>query len=147
MEEGTVCAFTVQKRGKFIYEKTVRLRNKNPIYQEELFAIQNAIEWISQTKFQEAVIITDIKSSIEVLKITFPRNSIIRSIYELLLGKTDFIIHLTWTEAHAGTEGNETADNLVKSAILENIYDDIKTLPFLIYLAKIFYKSNTISDW
>lgn len=147
MDQGTASAFTVYYENRFIHDYSVRLHQLNSIYQAELYAILLSIQWLSTSPFTSALILTDSKSSLDVLKILFPKNKIIRQIYNELLNLPQKQITLTWIKAHKGTKGNERADQLAKNAILLNDYEEKVQLPFPESLVKKFFKDKILTDW
>lgn len=77
MESWTVCAYTVSQNNIFIHNHAVRSNYGNSIYQAELFAIHKALEWLATTINHSALILTDSRSSLDALRLAFPRNIIL----------------------------------------------------------------------
>lgn len=140
-------SFTFKFNGQYIQDYYFRHHELNTIYQAELYAIKQAIDWFINSSFNSVLILSDSHSSIDALKIIFPRNSIIKEIYQQLIANPTKQIYIQWTKAHVGTEGNERADLLAKNAATYNSYNEQISLPILISAIKKFFYNKIISDW
>lgn len=146
MEKGTASAFTVLQNNLFIEDRSYRLHNLNTIYQAELFAILQAIEWFSVSNYTDLLLLSDSHSAVEALRLAFPRNYIIHQIFTILLNIPNKKVSIQWTKSHVGTEGNERADLLAKEAANNDSLEPIQLL-FPTSLLKKALKSNLISNW
>lgn len=135
----TTSAFTVKHNETYVQDHSFRHHTLNTICQAELFAIQSSTDWFINSPFNSVLILSDSHSSVEALKIVFPRNSIITHIYQQLLKHPDKQVYVQWTRAHVGTEGNERADSIAKQAITNNLYDDLIHLSFPLSVVRNFF--------
>ncbi|GBP26665.1 hypothetical protein EVAR_23435_1 [Eumeta japonica] len=90
------------------------------VFQEEMVALQRAIQRVKKDKEGLVNIFSDSKSSLEVLtgpKIYYPlAHEARRDISEIFAEAR--ALHLFWVRAHAGIAGNEHADELARRAAL-----------------------------
>ena len=96
MEDGTSAAFVVYKENIEIFTHQIKLNEKNSIYQAELIAIQQALNWIRNYNHNHFLIYTDSESSVKALQRLFPQNEITKQIYEKILEMPDKTIHIKW---------------------------------------------------
>lgn len=143
----TASALTIKYRDMYIKDLSYRHHHLNSIYQAELFAIYKAISWIASSSYTSAIIFSDSHSSVDVLKLLFPRNCIIKDIYNKLLEIPQKKIAIQWIKAHAGNTGNERADLLAKKVITDNVFDEEIHLPIPLSAIKYYYNKKSLSDW
>lgn len=147
MDEGTAAAFTVFYHGNYILDYTIRLHPNNSIYQAELVAILKALEWVITTNFDNITIYTDSLSSVFTLQRAFPSNIISLNIFNILYNNSSLVVNIGWIKAHMGLEGNERADRLAKSVILDNLFDTVLDIPFPISYVKYHLNKISLKEW
>lgn len=147
MTTGVSAAFTVSLKNNTIFEQRIKLNNFNTIYQAELVAIQEAVDWCRSAPYVSFHLYTDSLSSYSSLQRLFPTDDILYNIFTNLRLLQNKIIHVGWVKAHVGIAGNERADELAKSVILENKYDKEIDLPVPLSLVKKFLKDKLKQDW
>ena len=122
-----------------------KLQKDNSVFQNELFAIQAAVIWITslapgikqQYRFE---IFTDSLSSINDLMSNNNKNSRTLSILKVLTMETiNLTIH--WCPGHEGVYGNEAVDKIAKKAALGDSETIFAPLP--ISHAKLLVRQNT----
>ncbi|CAL4118088.1 unnamed protein product [Meganyctiphanes norvegica] len=94
------------------------------IMMAELYAIMKSMMWLAMhsplLEKKDAVILTDSKSGIEVLRNLTPgqQSSLTNTIRNLAitLFENDITITLQWVPSHVGVDGNEQADRIAKEA-------------------------------
>ncbi|CAL4111098.1 unnamed protein product, partial [Meganyctiphanes norvegica] len=92
------------------------------IMMAELYAIMKSMMWLAMhsplLEEKDAVILTDSKSGIEVLRNLTPgqQSSLTNTIRNLAitLFENDITITLQWVPSHVGVDGNEQADRIAK---------------------------------
>lgn len=102
------------------------------IMEAELVAIHEALSYIDSMKYNNSVILSDSKSSLQHLArctSIFRGLPVAYAIIKLLLKlqAESRIVYLQWIPSHIGLDGNEQADFLAKQAISEGI--NIKIIP------------------
>ncbi|CAN0603729.1 unnamed protein product, partial [Ectocarpus sp. 12 AP-2014] len=107
LEEQTGCAFVAYHQGEIIYSAKFRLADYCSVFQAELFAIKQAVTWALNSD-QVINIQSDSQSSLFSINDPKSRNPIAVEIRNMLKQRRDHFC-LSWTKAHVGTEGNETA--------------------------------------
>jgi len=133
-EEGTGAGIAVYSNRSLRTKLKYRLNEQCSNNQAEQLAILKALEYIQTLKEEKqktALIHTDSKITLQLLlnrkRHTHLIDIIKRTVLELEC--LDWKIDFTWIKAHAGHEGNETADQLAKEAAgnknLEESYNKI----------------------
>lgn len=89
-------------------------------YQTEMVAIDSTMEWLTnnKTEWQNALIITDSKSSIDSIK-NFKynsKNNLLQAIHKKFETIVDKQITFVWVPSHCGIPGNELADKAAEDA-------------------------------
>ena len=67
--------------------------------------------------------------------------------YKSVLQNPEKSYYIKWVKAHVGVRGNERADELAKSVILDGIYDKIRKIPYPISVIKNYIKENIMKEW
>lgn len=147
MNEGVAAAFTVYYHEAFIFDFRVKLRSFNSVYQAELVAISEAIDWCRSTAFKVFHLYTDSLSSYSALQGLFPTDSLLLKIFTNLRLLNKKVIHIGWVKAHVGIQGNERADYLAKSVIMDGIFDKEEDIPIPISYLNSALTRKIISDW
>ncbi|XP_035226931.1 uncharacterized protein LOC118199236 [Stegodyphus dumicola] len=131
LEGGIGGAIVVFFYGIEIQNWKFRLNSMNSVYQAEMYAIFEALNWIKGTlKIRYNInIYSDALSVLQTLSGPESKNSLVFEIKKTYAQLKDIHnIKLHWIKAHAGYEGNERADELAKSAAVdENVI--IKNIP------------------
>lgn len=140
-------AYTVWMYGDFVRDFRVKLNGQNSVYQAELIGIKYATLWFISSSFRQAKIYTDSLSSLHVLNNAFPSNCIVRDIFLMLQQSANKFLEISWTKAHIGTLGNERADCLAKSVIIEDNYDIYEDLQYPISVINRYNKMKIVQDW
>lgn len=147
MELGVSSAFTIFLNGSYIHSYKARINKSNTIYQAELLAIYLALRWFMQSAFYKMILYTDSSSSVSSLENIFPTNKIIFDIYGLLHQNPEKFIQIAWIKAHAGIDGNERADQLAKSVLLDNQFDEYIDVLYPVSLVNRHFKNKLLTDW
>ena len=127
-----------------------RLSDNLTIFTAELFAIYQSLIYITGYKPQRCVIYSDSLSSLQAIVSLRPglRPKLIQDIHYLIKHiQDDFNIDLwiVWIPAHVGISGNETADELAKTAI--KFQDISQPIPLVIPEIKAVILSYLLSNW
>lgn len=147
MDDGVGCAFVAYHKGVTLCEKRFKLNNYNTVYQAELSALDVAIEWCSRSSFTDFHIYSDSMSSVQALMNLFPTDKLLYNIYSNIRLLNNKCIYIGWIKSHVGLVGNERADFLAKSVILDNIYDGILDIPIPVSYVKRYFKRNIDIIW
>ncbi|XP_050665060.1 uncharacterized protein LOC126965474 isoform X1 [Leptidea sinapis] len=111
-----------RRRGLEVRARKLKLENYCSVFQAEMCAISKAIEDILKMPHMKVEILSDSRSSLELLRDRSSFNPIAFKIKNLIrrarnMSKT---IRFRWVRAHVGIEGNERADHLAKDAALHS---------------------------
>ncbi|XP_052741129.1 putative 115 kDa protein in type-1 retrotransposable element R1DM [Bicyclus anynana] len=148
--EGKVgAAISVWVEGKEVHYKLYPLEGYCSVYQAELVAVRGALETIASKNYlQKSHIFCDSRAALQSLSNPQNLNPIVVEIRDIgrNLCRSGKQVQFHWIRAHVGTEGNERADNLAKTAATKSktrkVYDR-----FPVSLAKHLIRANTISTW
>lgn len=147
MDSGTAIGFTVYHGEEFIYDYSARLHKLNSIFQAELTAINCALTWLIESRYQMAFLYTDSNSSVQALQNFIPGNNIVDDIYQKLISNSNKILMIGWIKAHVGLRGNERADKLAKGALARNDVDIIENIGFPVSVVKNYFRKASIEHW
>lgn len=136
-DTGTASAFIHYHNNLLKKKWKGTLKPNNSSFQAEYIAIKEALNYCIINKFQNINILTDSRSTIEAIQNQNQRNTDINDIQKTLhnLKNNHSNLSIHWIKAHQGTQGNEEADILAKSATTE-------TPNIFIPLPKSFLKST-----
>lgn len=136
-EGGCGAAYVVQDRaGRTIKYRQIKLPVYSNNFEAETAAILEAlIEIQTMNPNKHYQIITDSLSTLQALKNPNNANFFVHKIRVKLNEMENIKITLVYTKAHAGTQGNELADQLAKEAIREG-------LPYTTPISKSFVKKQ-----
>lgn len=113
------CAFVVFVDSYEVAHQTFKLSSSCSVFQAELVAILQSLEFLSTTEFHEAAIVTDSMSSLQAIAGNDVSHPLVHSIKRKLIDMKDsMMITLYHTRAHAGTYGNEVCDSYAKEGSL-----------------------------
>lgn len=115
-ESGVAAAFCTMEGSTVTHEWACRIGDDNSVYQAELFAILQALEWLVDSKSNTIYYLySDCLSGLQAIfqhKTTHPLVLQIKLVLNNLIHKVS-LGHVT---AHIGVAGNELADSLAKEA-------------------------------
>ncbi|KAJ0178430.1 hypothetical protein K1T71_006253 [Dendrolimus kikuchii] len=120
--EGKVgAALTWWDQDKETSNSTFSLHPFCTVFQSELYALLRAVNMAKDSSELEINIMSDSRSSLELLSNPKPYHPLAKSIQEGIkkINAEGRRVRLFWIRAHTGTAGNERADELAKQAALE----------------------------
>ncbi|XP_048485555.1 uncharacterized protein LOC125490423 [Plutella xylostella] len=136
--EGKVgAALSWWEDGKEKLSETFGLHPSCTVFQSELYALHRATRLVSSSTDNKVNILSDSRSSLDLLRNPKLSHPLARSIKENIArvvceGRE---IKMFWLRAHIGTAGNERADELAKTAALQSTFHDYDKVP-LSYVRK-----------
>lgn len=120
-DSGVGAAFCVFDNNTLTETHKYTLNINNTVFQAEIQAIQQALNWLKTNNITHAELHTDSLASMHALNKTKqkdPHVATTQRILESLSNTTNLTIH--WVAAHKGNLGNETADLAAKDAAAGN---------------------------
>jgi ribonuclease HI len=133
-EMGAGAAFVVFCVQRQIITRSYKLSYYCTVYQAELFAIIQALEWLGSYGLQgvRVTIFTDSLSAITAFQDINTLNPMVNQIKTLLieLEKEDIFVKFIWIRGHSGIYGNEVVDSLAKQVICSRKRTECHFIPF-----------------
>nr|XP_042901637.1 uncharacterized protein LOC122270009 [Parasteatoda tepidariorum] len=120
-EQGVGAAFCVYNNNHLTDTFKFTLKQDNTVFQAEILAIKEALNWLEAQNYREATIHTDSLAGMHALiKIKQRDPHVVETQKQLvhLASKCNIKIH--WVAAHTGIIGNESADQAAKDATAGN---------------------------
>jgi ribonuclease HI len=146
--EGKVgAALTWWENGQETMNETFALDPACTVFQSELYALHRAVLRVRESGRNRVDILSDSRSSLELLanpKLTHPlAKAIMEDIAQIRAERRG--VRLFWIRAHVGTEGNERADELAKTAAAKSAHPDYAEIPVSYIKRKI--REETVLKW
>ncbi|GBM30703.1 hypothetical protein AVEN_259569-1 [Araneus ventricosus] len=116
------CAFVHYYNKMELQFQQYKLDDANTVYMAEVTAIQRAIDYVIASGLVNVGIVTDSRSTLQILESVIDRRAIIVDIKTKLQTYRNNIL-LYWVKAHTEQWGNERADFLARSAIEKDLID------------------------
>ncbi|XP_072948186.1 uncharacterized protein [Epargyreus clarus] len=118
IEGMTGAALTWWEDGKETSFSTYSLDSSCTVFQAELYALHKAVEQAVSSGRTNINILSDSRSSLELLANPKPTHPLTKAIKDNIRGlrREKKNVQLFWIRAHVGTAGNERADELAKTA-------------------------------
>ncbi|XP_063384874.1 uncharacterized protein LOC134670983 [Cydia fagiglandana] len=116
----TEAALTWWEGGGELRHSTFKLAPHNTVFQTEMYALLRAVQIAMKHKVQSVSVLSDSKSSLELLKTPETTQPLAQKIKQEVskARRHGTNIQFYWLRAHIGTPGNERADELAKQAAL-----------------------------
>lgn len=147
--EGKVgAALTWWSEGRETKYSTFRLESHNTVFQSELYALYRAIKMVRQSKERLVNILSDSRSSLDLLANPSVTHHLALEIKNLVreIRAEGRDVRLFWLRAHVGTPGNERADGLAKKAALtKRTAPDYSNVPISYVRRQI--REATVQKW
>jgi ribonuclease HI len=103
------------------FRESIKLKNLVSICTAEMIAIKRALRYAKENGINKPVILTDSLSSCRAILGQRQENFITETIHEILKLSMEIDATIVWIPSHVGIWGNETADELAKKALNENV--------------------------
>ncbi|XP_046977642.1 uncharacterized protein LOC124543462 [Vanessa cardui] len=147
--EGKVgAALTWWDQGRETRNSTFRLEPHNTVFQSEMYALLRAIIMVRKSKHRYANILSDSRSSLDLLRCPSVTHPLAIEMKECIrqIGEEGRSVRFFWLRAHAGTPGNERADELAKKAALtKKTAPDYDRVPISYVKRRI--REETVEKW
>lgn len=142
---GVAAAFCVTRRGEEVHQWSCRLGNNNTVFQAELYAIHQALEWCrTQPDHFNFKLYSDSLSSLQAISAHRTKHPIVLQIKQHLI-HFRYRICMAHVKAHIGIAGNERADTLAKEAT-KNFCQPLE-LPLPPSYIKKILKNKILPEW
>ena len=143
----------------FQFQLSVRISNYSSVFTAELFAIVNALSWVSKSGHRENIICTDSLSSLHAISaMNCSSHYFVKQILLSLqcLSNECISVAFLWVPGHSGIRGNEHADWLAKLSTTQTMSNNL--LPRSVIMESIVMeatkeemrqviKSNCVEQW
>ena len=126
--------------------KKLKLNRCCSVFQAELLAIADALEWATKNLKSDATLFSDSLSAIKAIENFSHINPLVNTIHQSLNKISGrYTIRFVWVKAHIGIPGNEEADALAKQAALAHTAFAYNNFP--ISFAKNIIKEEALAQW
>lgn len=148
MDSGTALAYVVHLNKSPIDSSVHKLNAHNTIFQAELMAISLAVDWALTSQHTNVTILTDSKSSKLSLEQLQPDNTLTNTILNKIKNSPSINYNIGWIRGHNNTDGNEQADTLAKSPLLDpNVQCNTINIPLAPSYVKDQLKKHLLNTW
>ncbi|XP_075679871.1 uncharacterized protein LOC113789201 [Dermatophagoides pteronyssinus] len=142
IDNQTGCAFAAIENNNIIHSTKLRLADECSVFQAELLAILQAIQWCIANDL-DARIHCDSQAAIKAVCSRYTSDDLALTIQRMVNSYNKHIC-LTWVKAHVGITGNELADTLAKEATKEqSISYDRRPISYGLRVLKL----KMLKDW
>ena len=103
-------------------KKSTKIAKGASVFTAEADAIHEALNmYVKNPKFNQVAIFTDSYSCISAIKNCYNKTSQIQNILKLIYRNNDKNFHFIWIPSHMGIPGNEEADALARTSLLDDV--------------------------
>ena len=147
LESGEVgAAVVIYLTNNRVITKKYRLNSSCSVFQAELLALTNALNWADANLTTDATIYSDSRSSLDDIESPSSSHPLVVAIHHSLHSVSNkHKIKLVWVKAHVGVIGNEAADAAAKDASSKHCKYSYNSFP--ISLAKNIIRRQTWNEW
>ena len=124
---------TIVKNKEILFEQNITLGSYPTINQCELFALNQAAQWLESMRptEQNIYIFSDSKTTLQKLNKGYTKSKMVLQTSTMLNEISEYSnLHLLKVRAHIGIEGNERADDLAKEGAAETRMGPEPFIPF-----------------
>jgi ribonuclease HI len=139
------CAFVVYNKQEESDNRQYRLAPECSVFQAEMTAIVQAVEWLNDNFYSEAAILTDSLSALQAVHGSDMSNPLVYKLKSLILTYGWLKVRLYHTRAHIGTTGNERAHTLATNVRPE--ITDFKYSLEPVSSIKSWYRKESARHW
>ena len=150
MDNKVGAAYVVYNNRREIAHKILPMDEYCSVYQAELVAITESLEWVIKSRPQTSrlTVLSDSKSALQSLEDRRTCNPIVFSIQNQIrkLQELNVYCEFAWVRGHAGITGNERADHLAKQAASNTSRRKVFN-EFPLSYAKAITRQETLESW